>query len=207
LQRVCVKCQACLMFDDFLSSRTIARCPCYGWFNRRFCLKKVSCGWRRLILPLRLCQSKLQKARSCPCDCTTKQANLSEFHLGGEKDHRLRHTGFKCHKYFVQWWTGSGGVVWSTLKRSGFFTALIRCRRAIDVIQVSDKHGMVDFYALWVVVLVRVDLHRARHGILICGLTGDSWVKQRSRFEHIKARGTRRRCDWFWANRWSERCR
>jgi cell division protein ZapE len=134
-----------------------------------------------------LFQSQLQKARFAPA-IARLQANLSEFHLGGEKDHRLRHTGFNAI-YFVQDEQDMAVLFDQLSKGEVFSLPLSVCRRAIDVIQASDNMAWFDFYALCGGPRSALDYIELAQRYPYIMLTGIPELSSEP-FEHIKARGT-----------------
>jgi cell division protein ZapE len=134
-----------------------------------------------------LFQSQLQKARFAPA-IARLQANLSEFHLGGEKDHRLRHTGFNAI-YFVQDEQDMAVLFDQLSKGEVSLLPLSVCRRAIDVIQVSDNMAWFDFYALCDGPRSALDYIELAQRYSYIMLTGIPELSSEP-FEHIKARGT-----------------
>jgi cell division protein ZapE len=134
-----------------------------------------------------LFQSQLQKARFAPA-IARLQANLSEFHLGGEKDHRLRHTGFNAI-YFVQDEQDMAVLFDQLSKGEVSLLPLSVCRRAIDVIQVSDNMAWFDFYALCGGPRSALDYIELAQRYPYIVLTGIPELSSEP-FEHIKARGT-----------------
>ena len=134
-----------------------------------------------------LFQSQLQKARFAPA-ITRLQANLSEFHLGGEKDHRLRHTGFNAI-YFVQDEQDMAVLFDQFSKGEVFSLPLFVCRRSIDVVQASDNMAWFDFYDLCGGPRSALDYIELAQRYPYIMLTGIPELSSEP-FEHIKARGT-----------------
>jgi cell division protein ZapE len=134
-----------------------------------------------------LFQSQLQKARFAPA-ITRLQANLSELHLGGDQDHRLRHTGFNAI-YFVQDEQDMAVLFDQFSKGEVFSLPLSVCRRAIDVIQASDNMAWFDFYALCGGPRSALDYIELAQRYSYIMLTGIPELSSEP-FEHIKARGT-----------------
>ncbi|MFQ3185760.1 cell division protein ZapE [Marinomonas primoryensis] len=134
-----------------------------------------------------LFQSQLQKARFAPA-IARLQTNLSELHLGGEKDHRLRHTGFNT-VYFVQDEQNMKMLFDQLSKGEVSLLPLSVCRRVIDVIQVSDNMAWFDFYALCVGPRSALDYIELAQRYPYIMLTGIPELSSEP-FEHIKARGT-----------------
>ncbi|MDE8604138.1 cell division protein ZapE [Marinomonas sp. RSW2] len=134
-----------------------------------------------------LFQSQLQKARFAPA-IAQLQANLSELHLGGDQDHRLRHTGFNAI-YFVQDEQDMVVLFDQLSKGEVFSLPLSVCRRAIDVIQVSDNMAWFDFYALCGGPRSALDYIELAQRYPYIMLTGIPELSSEP-FEHIKARGT-----------------
>ena len=134
-----------------------------------------------------LFQSQLQKARFAPA-ITRLQANLSELHLGGEKDHRLRHTGFNAI-YFVQDEQDMAVLFDQFSKGEVFSLPLFVCRRSIDVVQASDNMAWFDFYDLCGGPRSALDYIELAQRYPYIMLTGIPELSSEP-FEHIKARGT-----------------
>jgi cell division protein ZapE len=134
-----------------------------------------------------LFQSQLQKARFVPA-IALLQANLSELHLGGEQDYRLRHTGFNAI-YFVQDEQDMAVLFDQFSKGEVFSLPLSVCRRAIDVIQASDNMAWFDFYALCGGPRSALDYIELAQRYPYIMLTGIPELSSEP-FEHIKARGT-----------------
>tara|TARA_R110001632_G_scaffold44289_3_gene112748 strand:- start:9268 stop:10404 length:1137 start_codon:yes stop_codon:yes gene_type:complete len=134
-----------------------------------------------------LFQSQLQKARFAPA-IAQLQFNLSELHLGGDQDHRLRHTGFNAI-YFVQDEQDMAVLFDQFSKGEVFSLPLSVCRRAIDVIQASDNMAWFDFYALCGGPRSALDYIELAQRYPYIMLTGIPELSSEP-FEHIKARGT-----------------
>ena len=134
-----------------------------------------------------LFQSQLQKARFVPA-IALLQANLTELHLGGEQDHRLRHTGFNA-MYFVQHEQDMAQLFGQRSKGEVSSLPLSVCRRGIDVVQVSDNVAWFDFYALCGGPRSALDYIELAQRYPYIMLTGIPELSSEP-FEHIKARGT-----------------
>lgn len=134
-----------------------------------------------------LFQNQLQKERFAPA-IALLQAHLNSMHLGGEEDHRLRHTGFSPI-YFVKHEQDMSILFKQLAKGEINQQPLQVCRRAIKVIASADNLAWFDFYALCDGPRSSLDYIELAQTYPLIMLTGIPELSSEP-YEHIKARGT-----------------
>lgn len=134
-----------------------------------------------------LFQNQLQKERFAPA-IALLQAHLNSMHLGGEEDHRLRHTGFSPI-YFVKHEQDMSVLFKQLAKGETNQQSLQVCRRAIKVIASADNLAWFDFYALCDGPRSSLDYIELAQTYPLIMLTGIPELSSEP-YEHIKARGT-----------------
>lgn len=134
-----------------------------------------------------LFQNQLQKERFAPA-IALLQAHLNSIHLGGEEDHRLRHTGFSPI-YFVKHEQDMSALFKHLGQGEVNQKPLQICRRAIKVIESADNIAWFDFYALCDGPRSSLDYIELARTYPMIMLTGIPELSSEP-FEHIKARGT-----------------
>jgi len=134
-----------------------------------------------------LFQSQLQKARFAPA-IALLQTSLNEIHLGGEQDHRLRHTSSNAI-YFVTHEQDMKALFSQFAKGDVFCQPLQVCRRSIEVIASAQNIAWFEFYALCDGPRSALDYIELAQTYPYLMLTGIPELSSEP-FEHIKARGT-----------------
>jgi cell division protein ZapE len=134
-----------------------------------------------------LFQNQLQKERFAPA-ITLLQQNVKSLHLGGEEDHRLRHTG--CSPIFFVKHEQEMAVLFRQLAKGTVNQQpLLICRRAITVIESAENIAWFDFHELCNGPRSSLDYIELAKSYPFIMLTAIPELSSEP-FEHIKARGT-----------------
>ncbi|PYF79232.1 cell division protein ZapE [Marinomonas alcarazii] len=134
-----------------------------------------------------LFQNQLQKERFAPA-IALLQGHLNSIHLGGEEDHRLRHTG-GSPIYFVKHEQDMSVLFKQLAKGNINQQSLQVCRRSIPVVEAADNIAWFDFYALCDGPRSSLDYIELAQTYPLIMLTGIPELSSEP-YEHIKARGT-----------------